>query len=48
MDEKPQERPAPAIDTVRKELAERDDEIESAELDEEDNEEEEEEEEEKE
>lgn len=33
MDEKPQERPAPDIDTVRKELGERDDEIENAELD---------------
>jgi hypothetical protein len=35
MDEKPQERPAPDIDTVRKELEERDDEIDNAELDEE-------------
>jgi hypothetical protein len=40
MDEKPQERPAPDIDTVRKELGERDDEIESAEPDEENDEEE--------
>jgi hypothetical protein len=38
MDEKPQERPAPDIDTVRKELEERDDEIENAEPGEEDDE----------
>jgi hypothetical protein len=40
MDEKPQERPAPDIDTVRKELGERDEEIENAEPEEEDEEEE--------
>ena len=38
MDEKPQERPAPDIDTVRKEMGDRDKEIESAELDENDEE----------
>jgi hypothetical protein len=40
MDEKPDERPAPDLDTVRKELGERDKEIEESEPDDEDEDEE--------